>query len=77
MRFVIAYLEIFQRNIGIFSEKEQLILKNSTALIAGTGGIGRSLAEILVRMGFGKLILAEVVICESYLINLFIQLVIY
>ena len=53
------YFEIFQRNIGVFTKKEQLKLRNSTVLIAGTGGIGGPLAEVLVRMGFGELILAD------------------
>ena len=53
------YFEIFQRNIRIYSKQEQLHLKKSTILLAGTGGVGGPLAEILVRMGFGKLILAD------------------
>jgi tRNA A37 threonylcarbamoyladenosine dehydratase len=53
------YFEIFQRNIGIFTEAQQNVLKNSTVLIAGTGGVGSPCAEILVRMGIGNLILAE------------------
>jgi molybdopterin/thiamine biosynthesis adenylyltransferase len=55
----LKYFDIVQRNIGIFTKEEQLKLKNSTVLITGTGGIGGPLAEVLVRMGIGKLILAE------------------
>jgi len=53
------YFTIFQRNIGFYTQAQQNVLKKSTVLIAGTGGVGSPCAEILVRMGIGRLILAE------------------
>ena len=34
-------------------------IRNSSALIAGLGGLGSTAAQLLVRMGFGKLILVD------------------
>jgi molybdopterin/thiamine biosynthesis adenylyltransferase len=47
--------EIFSRNLGILSEKEQGKLQKSAIAIAGVGGIGGLLAERLARTGIGKL----------------------
>lgn len=51
--------EMFSRNIGLISESEQDILKNSTVAIAGVGADGGLLAERLVRIGIGNLRLAD------------------
>jgi len=56
---MIDYLDIFERNIGIFTKEEQLKLKDSTVLIAGIGGVGGPSALTLARMGIGRLILAD------------------
>ena len=53
------YFDIFQRNIGIFTRDEQLKIKNSTVLVAGTGGVGGPSALTLARLGVGRLILAD------------------
>lgn len=45
------YNELFSRNIGIVSEKEQGLIKNIKVLILGAGGMGGSCAEALVRAG--------------------------
>jgi molybdopterin/thiamine biosynthesis adenylyltransferase len=41
------------RNIGIFSEEQQEKLNKSCAAIAGLGGIGSPIAEMLCRLGIG------------------------
>lgn len=51
--------EQFSRNLGILSESEIQQLHNSTIAIAGCGCIGGFSAELLARMGVGKLILAD------------------
>ncbi|MDQ0902324.1 ThiF family adenylyltransferase [Paenibacillus sp. V4I7] len=51
--------EQFSRNLGIMSEEEINILQNSTISIAGCGCIGGFSAELLVRMGIGKVKLAD------------------
>ena len=53
------YNEIFSRNIGIISESEQEKLKRATISIAGVGGVGGLLAERLLRMGIGHLIITD------------------
>jgi molybdopterin/thiamine biosynthesis adenylyltransferase len=54
-----SYKEMVSRNIGTISLKEQAILRNASVAIAGTGGVGGLLAERLVRLGIGKLILSD------------------
>lgn len=49
----------FIRNLGIMSEEEVLKLHDTTIAIAGCGCIGGFSAELLTRMGLGKLILAD------------------
>ncbi|MER2064307.1 MAG: ThiF family adenylyltransferase, partial [Alkalibacterium sp.] len=51
--------EQFTRNLGIMSEKEVQKLHDTTIAIAGCGCIGGFSAELLARMGIGKLILAD------------------
>ncbi|GEN49394.1 ThiF family adenylyltransferase [Alkalibacterium pelagium] len=51
--------EQFTRNLGIMSEDEINKLHNSTIVIAGCGCIGGFSAELLARMGVGKLKLAD------------------
>ncbi|EXJ22969.1 HesA/MoeB/ThiF protein [Alkalibacterium sp. AK22] len=49
----------FSRNLGIMSEAEVQQLHDSTVAIAGCGCIGGFSAELLARMGVGRLILAD------------------
>ncbi|WP_240324913.1 ThiF family adenylyltransferase [Paraliobacillus quinghaiensis] len=51
--------EQFVRNLGIMSEEEVQKLQGSTIAIAGCGCIGGFSAELLTRMGIGKLKLAD------------------
>ena len=52
-------MDMFSRNIKFWGEKKQAILKDSSILIAGMGGLGCTVAENLVRAGIGKLILVD------------------
>lgn len=47
------------RNLGLISDQEQLILADSTVLIAGVGGVGGRVAETLARIGIGHLIVTD------------------
>jgi len=53
------YRDSFSRNIGFITEAEQAILRRSTVAIAGMGGVGGLLAERLVRLGLGRLKIAD------------------
>ncbi len=61
--------EQFIRNLGIMSEAEVDKLHNSTIAIAGCGCIGGFSAELLVRMGIGRIIIADPDIFELSNIN--------
>jgi len=56
---------IFSRQIAFWGEKKQLILQKSTIFIAGIGGLGCLLSEILVRSGIGKVYLCDNGIIEK------------
>ncbi len=49
----------FTRNIPALNEKEQALLAGSGVLIAGCGGIGGRVCELLLRAGVGKISLAD------------------
>ena len=51
--------EIFARNILAWGEEKQQILADACVLVAGVGGLGCTVAEILVRSGVGKLIIID------------------
>lgn len=48
--------QVTLKSIGL---KGQEALMRSTALVAGVGGLGSAVAEILARMGIGKLVLVD------------------
>ncbi len=50
---------IFSRNIKVWGDKKQRILAESCILIAGVGGLGSIVSEILVRSGIGSLIIID------------------
>jgi len=54
-----TYKDLFQRNYGIFSDKEQEKIRESKILIVGCGGIGAAVAIILARSGVGQFILVD------------------
>ncbi len=49
----------FSRNIGLISENDQKKLGFATVLVAGVGGMGGVAAEVLVRMGIGRIVLCD------------------
>ena len=51
--------EDLERNFPTFSGREQLRLFNSTVLVAGLGGLGGYQAQLLARVGVGRLVLAD------------------
>lgn len=53
------YYERTDRNIGWLTAEEQNILKNSTVGIAGCGGMGGTLAQILLRLGVGTIKISD------------------
>lgn len=51
--------ECWERNFPSLSAPEQLRLFRSAVLVAGLGGLGGFLAELLARVGVGRLLLAD------------------
>ena len=51
--------ECWERNFPSLSAPEQLRLFRSAVLVAGLGGLGGFLAELLTRVGVGRLLLAD------------------
>ncbi len=49
----------FVRNLGLIDEDQQKRIENASVLICGTGGMGGVCAEVLVRMGIGKIRLVD------------------
>jgi molybdopterin/thiamine biosynthesis adenylyltransferase len=49
------YWLMLDRQKQIISKEEQILLKNSQILVVGCGGIGGAAAEMLARMGIGKI----------------------
>lgn len=45
----------YSRNIGLITEEEQQKICKGSVLVAGVGGMGGVAAEVLVRMGVGKI----------------------
>lgn len=64
-----SYQESFARNIGIFTETEQELLKNSTIAVAGVGGVGGLLVERLIRLGVGSIKITDLGTFEQSNIN--------
>ncbi len=63
------YEEMFQRNIGIFTQKEQERIKNLKVAIAGAGGLGGSMAHMLVRLGVENINICDPEVFEISNIN--------
>ncbi|PID57514.1 thiamine biosynthesis protein ThiF [candidate division KSB3 bacterium] len=51
--------QVFARNILLWGEEKQRRLAASCVLVAGMGGLGSTVSEILVRAGVGTLILLD------------------
>jgi len=59
MNILPGYQELFLRNYGVFTEKEQDRIRTSKVLIIGCGGIGGTVAIVLARSGVSNFILVE------------------
>lgn len=59
IRQMAEFDEIFSRNIIFWGKEKQRLLSQSIIVIAGVGGLGCVVAEILVRAGIKKLILID------------------
>ncbi|MBN1635497.1 MAG: ThiF family adenylyltransferase, partial [Deltaproteobacteria bacterium] len=53
------YRDLFERNYGVFSDKEQERIRKSGVMIIGCGGVGATVAIILARSGVSRFILIE------------------
>ncbi|MCF7918455.1 MAG: ThiF family adenylyltransferase [Candidatus Cloacimonetes bacterium] len=51
--------DIFSRHALFLGEEKLRLLRNSTILVAGVGGLGSVVCDILYRSGIGKLILVD------------------
>ncbi|MFP4168192.1 MAG: HesA/MoeB/ThiF family protein [Desulfonatronovibrionaceae bacterium] len=49
----------YLRNLGSFTPKEQARLRRSSVFVAGAGGLGGNIVEILARTGVGSLTIAD------------------
>ncbi len=54
-----SYTNAFDRNLGWFTEQEQLSLKGKTIAIAGMGGVGGVHLLTLIRLGIAKFRIAD------------------
>lgn len=59
----------YSRNIGLVTEEEQEKICKGSVLIAGVGGMGGVAAEVLVRMGVGKIKICDFDIYEETNLN--------
>lgn len=59
----------YSRNIGLITEEEQKKICKGSVLIAGVGGMGGVAAEVLVRMGVGKIKICDFDIYEETNLN--------
>ena len=51
--------DYFEKNLAIFTPAEKDLLKEKKVLVAGCGGLGGSIIELLARSGIGHLVLAD------------------
>lgn len=54
-----TYKEAFTRNIGAVDEAEQEVLKKSRVFIAGAGGLGGYIVELIARLGVGGITVCD------------------
>jgi sulfur-carrier protein adenylyltransferase/sulfurtransferase len=54
-----AYEELIERNLGVFTESEQEKIRNARVVIVGCGGIGGVVAIALARSGVENFVLVE------------------
>lgn len=54
------YDEFTTRNIGFLSDEEQARLRRARVFVCGTGGMGGACALALIRMGLGRMVVADI-----------------
>jgi len=54
-----SYCEAFSRHLGLISQEEQDLLRNSRAAVLGLGGVGGIDLVALARLGIGKFTIAD------------------
>jgi len=55
----VDYYELFERNLGIFTQKDQERIREAKVMILGLGGMGGALAILLARTGFTNFYLID------------------
>ncbi len=63
------YEDLFQRNIGVFTKKEQDKIRKLKIAIIGAGGLGGAVAIYLTRLGVGEIRIADTDVFEISNIN--------
>jgi len=53
------YLALFERNLGVFSQREQEHLREAKVAIVGLGGIGGTVSIVLARSGVSNFLLVD------------------
>ena len=66
---MLKYEDLYKRNYGIFTQKEQERIGNARVLIVGCGGIGGTVAVALARSGVKQFILVDFDIYEPSNMN--------
>lgn len=61
--------DFFEKNLAIFTPAEKDLLKEKKVLVAGCGGLGGSIIEILARSGIGHLVLVDMDVFEPSNMN--------
>jgi molybdopterin/thiamine biosynthesis adenylyltransferase len=54
-----GYYELFERNLGIFTQKDQERIRETKVMIIGVGGMGGALSILLARTGFTNFYLLD------------------
>ena len=59
MSEAVDYWDLFSRNLGVFSERDQERVREARVMIVGVGGMGGTVAVILARTGFSNFLLVD------------------
>ncbi|MEM1517378.1 MAG: ThiF family adenylyltransferase [Thermofilum sp.] len=54
-----SYMELFERNLGVLTEKDQERVREARVMIIGVGGMGGALAILLARTGFTRFLIVD------------------
>jgi hypothetical protein len=64
-----SYEQLFERNLGVFTQAEQDTIRSLTGAVAGAGGVGGGLAYALARLGVGAIRIADPEVFEPSNVN--------